>query len=82
VLGHAIERLCRQAARWDPRFDERVSRWSILDGFYVPTRYPNTLPDSIPARVYTQDAAHDAVELEGEIVALVREWFSRPDAGP
>jgi hypothetical protein len=30
---------------------------------YVTTRYPNSLPDSIPARVYTAQAATDAVRI-------------------
>ena len=42
----------------------------------MPTRYPNSLPDSIPARVYTRDAAQEAVRLAGGIVASVREWFA------
>ncbi len=75
VLGHAVERLCREAARQDPRFGERLARWAILDGYYVPTRYPNSLPDSIPARVYTRDAAQEAVRLAAEIVTFVRDWF-------
>ena len=72
MLGHSIERLCRSASRWDEKFNEQVTRWSILDGHYVPTRYPNSLPGSIPARVYTRDAARDAVALAEEIVAYVR----------
>ena len=63
VLGHSVERLCAEAARYEPDFRERARRWSILDGHYVPTRYPNSLPDSIPARVYTEDAAAEAVRL-------------------
>jgi HEPN domain-containing protein len=44
---------------------------------YVPTRYPSSLSDSIPAsRVYTRDAAQEAVRLAGGIVASVREWFA------
>lgn len=73
VLGHSIERLCNAAGRFDPVFTDRVKRWSILDGHYVPTRYPNSLPDSIPARVYTQDAAAEAVALADEIVNYVRQ---------
>jgi HEPN domain-containing protein len=76
VLGHSIERLCHQAADRDERFAEHASRWTILDSFYVPTRYPNSLPDSIPARVYTRDAAQEAVRLAGGIVAFVRQWFA------
>lgn len=46
--------------------------WSILDGYYyIPTRYPNGLPDGIPADVYTQKAAADATGLAGEAVDLV-----------
>ena len=29
------------AARFHPEFRERAHQWSILDGYYVPTRYPN-----------------------------------------
>ena len=68
----AIERLCRESARWDAQFEEQVGTWAILDGYYVPTRYPNSIPDSIPARVYTRDAAREAVRLADGIVTFVR----------
>lgn len=73
VLGHSVERLCEEAVRYDPRFREKAQRWSILDGHYITTRYPNSLPDSIPARVYTDDAAKEAVRLARDIVTNVRE---------
>lgn len=76
VIGHSIERLCQSALRWEAKFGEHVRRWSILDGYYVPTRYPNSLPDSIPARVYTQDAAKEAVRLSEEIVNFVHNLIS------
>lgn len=72
VLGHSVERLCAEAAAREPRFEENHSRWAILDGHYIPTRYPNSLPESIPARVYSQSAAREAVALAREIVVLVR----------
>jgi HEPN domain-containing protein len=49
-----------------------VAVWSILDGFYITTRYQNGVPDSIPAKVYTKYAALQAVDLAIEIVDLVR----------
>jgi|GEM_PF-3302169 len=61
VLGHSVERLCDAAAAFDPAFGRKLATWSVLDGYYVPTRYPNTVPDSIRARVYTKGAARDAV---------------------
>lgn len=80
VLGHSVERLCHQSADWEPEFRELVKRWSILDGYYVPTRYPNGIPDSIPARVYTEDAALGAVGLASEIVTFVREQLSEKES--
>lgn len=72
VLGHSIERLCHAAAQRDPAFGERVGGWSVLDGYDVPTRYPNSLPGTIPARVYTQEAARGAVMLAEDVVGYVR----------
>lgn len=44
-----------------------------LDAHYVPTRYPNAIPDSIPARVYTENVAKEAVNLAEEVVRFVEE---------
>ncbi|MCK4392690.1 HEPN domain-containing protein, partial [Candidatus Bipolaricaulota bacterium] len=44
---------------------------AVLDGYYVSTRYPNSLPGSIPAHVYQKDAAQDALQLAEEVVAFV-----------
>ena len=76
VLGHSVERLCASAAAYNSEFGERAKRWSMLDGYYVAARYPNSLPDSIPARVFTQDAATTAVQLASEAVEFVRQLLS------
>ena len=72
VLGHSVERLCSAAAVYRSDFADKSKRWSVLDGYYVPTRYPNSLPDGIPANVYTEDAANNAVALAEEAVSWVR----------
>jgi HEPN domain-containing protein len=71
VIGHSVERLCAAAAAFDPEFQTRGRSWSILDGYYIPTRYPNGLPDGIPADVYTREAAEGAVNLADEAVTVV-----------
>ena len=73
VIGHSVERLCNSASNYDGEFSKKARSWAILDGYYVPTRYPNSLPDSIPAKVYTRDAAKEAVRLAEEIVVFVKE---------
>lgn len=77
VLGHSVERLCAAAAEFEPEFRAHARRWSILDGYYIPTRYPNGLPDGIPADVYTQHAAADAVELAEEAVECIAALLAR-----
>ncbi len=73
VLGHSVERLCRDAAQYDATLAVHAQRWAILDSYYVPTRYPNSLPGSIPAKVYTHEAAEEATQLAAEVVAAVKE---------
>ncbi len=45
----------------------------MLDGYYIPTRYPSGLPDGIPADVYTREAALGAVTLAREAVVWVQQ---------
>lgn len=71
VLGHSVERLCAAAAEYEPEFQVHARSWGILDGYYVPTRYPNSLPDGIPADVYTRRAAEEAVKMAGEAVEVI-----------
>jgi HEPN domain-containing protein len=72
VLGHSVARLCANAAEFNKDFSEKAKRWSLLDGYYFPTRYPSGLPDGIPAEVYTEEAAKSAVALAEEAVNYVK----------
>lgn len=72
VLGHSVERPCAAAAAFRTEFAVKAKRWSLLDGYYIPTRYPNGLPNGIPARIYTEEAACGAVALASEAVDWVR----------
>jgi len=73
VIGHSVDQLCRWAAESDPSFGLLREEAASLDGYYIPTRYPNGLPDSIPARVYTRGAATEALRLADLTLELVRE---------
>jgi len=54
------------------KLDDLISHAKRLDKLYIPTRYPNGLPDSIPAEVYTDGEASDAIGLAREVVEAVR----------
>jgi len=71
VLGHSVGTLCAKAGEYERELMEKGGTWAILDGFYIPTRYPNGLPDGIPAHVYNAKAAREAVDLAGDVVETV-----------
>lgn len=75
VIGHSIEELCHQAAKWDKSFELLRKEVAILDTFYIPTRYPNGLPDSIPARVFTKKSAAEALRLAEKVVTSVKKFI-------
>jgi len=72
VIGHSVEALCRWATQFDGDFEKLRESVAPLDGYYIPTRYPNSLPDSIPARVYTRAVAEEVLRLVDEVLDLVR----------
>jgi HEPN domain-containing protein len=45
---------------------------AALDRFYIPTRYPNGLPDLTPGKYYFQKDAEFAIHIAGSIIALVK----------
>jgi HEPN domain-containing protein len=81
VIGHSVARLGAAAANYQAGFAEKVRRWSLLDGYYIPTRYPNGLPDGIPAEVYNQETALGAVRLAEEAVDYVRQLMEQLSGG-
>ena len=72
VIGHSVEALCRWAAEFDSDFEKLREAVAPLDGYYLPTRYPNSLPDSIPARVYTRAVAEEVLRLSDQALDLVQ----------
>lgn len=77
VVGHSVAQLGERAAQRWPALRDVARRAAVLDAHYVPTRYPNGLPDSIPARVFGPEASAHALGLATEVVdAVVQEWPS------
>jgi HEPN domain-containing protein len=62
--GHSIQKLVIQFPQ--PDMLQNVQNWveyaAYLDKFYVPTRYPNGLPDLTPGQVYLSQDSTQAIE--------------------
>lgn len=76
--GHSIQRLVMQFPKSE-FFTERenwLHRAASLDKFYIPTRYPNGLPDLTPAQSYFSKDAEQAIEQAIFFLEAARESLS------
>ena len=63
VFGHSVATLCDEAASYDPRFASVKSDIKNLDQYYIEARYPNGLPDGVPAEFFDRKDADRALEM-------------------
>ena len=64
VLGHSLVRLGREIGLGKDLLD----RCAILDQYYIPTRYPNGLPDGSPFEIYTRAQTQEALRTAEEVL--------------
>jgi HEPN domain-containing protein len=76
--GHSAARLIND-------FPEEKTKQSLslllnkakeLDKLYIPTRYPNGLPDLTPSEVYTPEEAIKAIESSKSIIEQIKNLIS------
>ncbi len=72
VWGQAISDLCKDAITFDSNFESIESSANSLDKYYIPTRYPDALPGSIPSKAFDEDDANKAISLAEKIVSFVK----------
>lgn len=76
--GHSVQRLILDFPRRAdiPEVDTWIAKGAFLDKFYIPTRYPNGLPDLTPGQVYRLEDATGGLEAARELVKLCRQWIA------
>jgi HEPN domain-containing protein len=63
VWGHSAAELCEKCAEMESAFRDLVGPVSLLDKYYIPTRYPNGLPGGIPKDAFDKVEAERAVGI-------------------
>ncbi|HAA84977.1 MAG TPA: DNA-binding protein [Kosmotogaceae bacterium] len=76
VWGHSASELCADASRSDKGFLELKHLAALLDTFYIPTRYPDALPEGIPADMFAETDAEKAIKASTRIVGFVKDRIS------
>lgn len=72
VWGHSVGELCKDASSFDVDFKTLQEAAAALDKFYIPTRYPNSLPGGIPSEVYQEKDAAEALSLSRRIIGRMK----------
>jgi len=75
--GHSVKRLIVDFPRKEQIIDleEWVDSAALLDKFYIPTRYPNGLPDLTPGQIYVMDDAQRGLAAARMLVEACRKWI-------
>ncbi|MGQ9682501.1 MAG: HEPN domain-containing protein [Anaerolineae bacterium] len=83
--GHSVRRLLADfpELRRLPDPERWLQLGALLDQFYIPTRYPNSLPDLTPGQVYSAADAERALDAATTLVRGCEKWLQehRPKQG-
>jgi len=71
VWGHSTSELCKDAQNFDGEFASLQSEAASLDKYYIPTRYPNSLPGGIPSDVFDSTDAERALSIAQKIINFI-----------
>lgn len=72
VLSHSLLNLAKMCLEYEEGFRSLEGDCRKLDRFYIPTRYPNGLPDGIPKEHYTEEDARDGIAAAKKIIKSVK----------
>jgi len=73
--GHSLVKLIKDfpVASIHKKLAPLLPAAQTLDKVYIPSRYPNGLPDSFPSEIYTKSEAQVSIKLAASILSRVRE---------
>jgi HEPN domain-containing protein len=78
--GHSIRRLIEDLEKIDADIFRSVNpliqAGTVLDRFYIPTRYPNGLPEITPREAFLREDAEACLESSRAIVQKVKALIS------
>jgi HEPN domain-containing protein len=70
--GHSIKKLIEEFAELDSQVYKEIKGLAragiILDRYYIPTRYPNGLPDVTPDMAFFEEDGQTALDLSRSIL--------------
>lgn len=77
--GNSVRKLIMDFPRKDTIENLEIlsDKAALLDKFYIPTRYPNGLPDLTPGQIYLKEDAERGIEAARMFVSLAEGWLRK-----
>lgn len=72
IWGHSVSELCNDAKNFDNSFSQIEKESASIDKYYIPTRYPNSLPGTIPSEAFDEEDAKKAINMAEKILNFIR----------
>ncbi|OPX64087.1 MULTISPECIES: HEPN domain-containing protein [unclassified Methanoregula] len=77
AIGHGIGSLLRGLSERKIEVPEGIRRAAKkLDGFYIPSRYPDGMAEGTPADHFDSEDADDAIRSAGEVVRFCEDLLA------
>ena len=70
---HTLQELAERAAKTLREIEQFRRQLIVLDTFYIPTRYPDALPGSLPEGLPTKRDAEEAITMAEQLLTLTQE---------
>ena len=70
--GHVVAKLLRELPAKAQPPDDLVDKARVLDGYYIPPRYPNGHPEGAPFEHYGKLQSGEAIRYANEIIDFIR----------
>jgi HEPN domain-containing protein len=81
VVGHATTHLAARCEEYAGSFGELREPCQELDVFYIPTRYPNGVPDGAPYEFFGPKHSQRAAAAYIRVEAVISPLFAHMDKG-
>ena len=76
--GHSVTRLIEDypdKKTYQTSLESLIIRANALDKLYIPTRYPNGLPELSPFQVYSEKDSEEAINAAEDIISTVKKYL-------
>lgn len=82
VIGHSLAELGDAVEGHSPSYGDLRAEVAKLDRYYIPTRYPNGLPEGgDPSTAFDRDDAGAAIVVAEKALAHASEFLAEPREG-